>query len=128
MVKFEDLSPEDKEELLKQARQLIDEENMAKNAVAMYKMKRKNYTDSCLDEIYQTFNVGGRYLQRDKNAIKTRFVSMVNFLFKANILGKEHAVDNYVITNSFEWERYTASCDIVKEAMIKMYQFGKTTE
>lgn len=137
MVNFSDLTPEDQENLLKQARQLVDEENIAKNAIAAFKMKKKEYTEDCLDEIYQAFNIvpgngnkyNGRYMQQQhKNAVRTRYISMVNFLFKANVLGKDHATDNHVIINSFEWDRYIAVCDIVKEAMIKSYEFGKHTE
>ena len=46
MVNFEDLTPEDQERLLKQVREKIDEENIAKNAAAMYAIKKKELVNN----------------------------------------------------------------------------------
>ena len=119
MVKFEDLSPEDQGRLLEQARQMLDEENIQKDAITAYKIKRKEFVENCLEDIYRTFHV--RY-DTDKNAIKQRFISMTNYLFKIKMQGKQYSSVNYIISNSTEWNTFVAINNAVKDMMIQCYK------
>lgn len=119
MVNFEDLSPEDQERLLKQARQMVDEEQIKKDAVNAYKVKRKDFIEQCLNEIYTVYHV--RY-DTDKNAIKQRFISMTNYLFKLKVNGKQYNATNYIITKASEWEMFVKINTAVKDMMISCYK------
>jgi len=119
MVKFEDLSPEDQERLLEQARQMVDEEQIKKDAVNAYKVKRKDFVEQCLDEIYTAYHM--RY-ETEKNAVKQRFVSMTNYLFKLKVNGKQYNSTNYTITNASEWNMFVKVNTAVKDMMISCYK------
>ena len=120
MVNFNDLSPEDQERILKQAREILDEENIKKDAITAYKIKRKDFVNKCLDEIYSHYNV--RY-ETEKTAIKTRFSSIANYLFKANTIGigkqqYSSSIPNVIITNAEEWNKFVKINIAVKELFL----------
>ena len=71
MINFKDLSLEDQEKLLEQARQIVDEENLRNNALAMYGMKKKELLSSNLNDIYKCFNLKSA---TEQAAAKTRYV------------------------------------------------------
>lgn len=121
MVKFEDLSPEDQERLLEQARQMVDEEQIKKDAVNAYKVKRKDFVEQCLNEIYTAYHM--RY-DSEKNAVKQRFISMTNYIFKLKVNGKQYNSTNYTITNASEWDMFVKINTAVKDMMISCYKEG----
>lgn len=117
MINFEDLKPEDQERLLNQARLMIDEENIKKNAIAAYKTKRKDFVDNCLKEIYKHYNI-----QRgpEEHAIKQRFISLTNYFFKINVAGKYHTSSSAppIIKTAEEWDKFVKINNAVKEIFI----------
>ena len=121
MIKFEDLSPEDQERLLQQARLIIDEENIQKDAINTYKMKRKELTEQHLKDLYKAFNIK---LDCDKGAIRQRFISMVNYLFRAKVTGKQYTSNptNYIISTQKEWEEFVEISTTIKNTMINCYK------
>lgn len=121
MVKFEDLSPEDQERLLQQARLIIDEENIQKDAINTYKMKRKELTEQHLEELYKAFNIR---LDCDKSGIRQRFTSMVNYLFRVKVTGKQYTSNptNYIISTQKEWEEFVEISTTIKNTMINCYK------
>lgn len=117
MVNFKDLSPEDQERVLEQAKAMLDEESIRKDAITAYKIKRKDFIEQCLNEIYNHYHV--RY-ETEKSAIKSRFSSMANYLFKINITGKQYASSppNVIITNAEEWDKFVKINTAVKELFL----------
>jgi hypothetical protein len=120
MVNFEDLSPEDQEKLLEQARQIIDAENLEKDAIAIYKIKRKEHTEQCLESIYNALHISS---YPDKENIKRRYLSLVNYLFKIKVTGKQYSSSppNVIINNAFEWNRFVAISNDIKDTIIRCY-------
>ena len=135
MINFKDLSPEDQEYLLNQARQIVGEENINKHGTEMLKLKKKEHTDNCIDEICLALDIhpnsktiGATHRKKcsvDKNAVRTRYISMVNYLFKANVLGVNKVGDHYNISNVDELNKYVEICNMVKEVIIKAFRLGK---
>lgn len=129
MINFEDLSVEDQERLLLQAREKIEQENLQRNAADTYKIKKKDLMSNTLEDIYKVMDIhldsdtvrSTRQTEQYRNAIKTRYVSMVHYLFKANVSGKQHVTDNLVITTAFEWDRFVKINGIIKDAVIAAY-------
>lgn len=120
MVKFEDLSKKDQEKLLEQARKMVDEENIMKNAKAMYAIKKKNLTEANLEELYIAFNIKNNY--SEEIIIKQRYTAMSNYLYKANA-GKYTKRDaTCVISTANEWEAYQQIANAVKGLMIDCYK------
>lgn len=122
MVKFEDLSPEDQERLLQQARLIIDEENIQKDAINTYKMKRKELTEQHLEDLYKAFNVK---LDCDKVGIRQRFISMVNYLFRVKVTEKQYISNptNYIISTKKEWEEFVKISIAIKNTMINVINY-----
>jgi hypothetical protein len=115
MVKFEDLSPEDQERILEQAKELVDKENIRKNAVAMYNIKKKELTDDYLNIIY---NHLGLKRVPDQSAAKQRYISMVNYLYKIAIDKKYSGNNVKAMTTEEEWITYHDISNKVKNMMI----------
>lgn len=115
MVKFEDLTPEDQEKILEQARQIVDEENTKKHAVAMYNLKKKELTETYLDELGKNFNIKSG---PDASALKQRYVSTVNFLYKIALGKKYHGSNVKAMSTEKEWITYQDISSKVKNMMI----------
>lgn len=118
MVNFNDLSVEDQERLLEQAKLLIDEENIKKNAVATYKAKRKDLVESCLVDIYKHYNIKTRGVE--EAPIRQRFTSIVNYLFRINVTGKYYSNSSAptLIETSEDWRRFVKITEAVKDLFI----------
>lgn len=119
MVKFKDLSPEDQEMLLQQVRLMVDEEQIQKDAVNAYRAKRKDFVEQCLNEIYTAYHMRN---DSEKYALKQRFISIANYLFKLNINGKQYSSSNYIITNASEWDAFVRINTAVKDMMVSCYK------
>ena len=121
MIKFEDLTPKDQEKLLQQAREIIDEENLKKDAITVYKIKRKELTEKNLQEIYSALKL--KY-ETDKNHFKQRYTAMVNFFFKESAFkdsNKSHRSfpPSVRITNPSEWRKFVIISEEVKNVTIR---------
>ena len=115
-ISLNDLSEEDKAILLEQARLIVEKENIERNAVESYKIKRKILSDNNLQEIYDVFSATS---QKDKEDIERRYKTVVNFLFKVNVSDKRSASSHPTITHTDEWNQYVTISDAVKELFIK---------
>lgn len=117
MINFEDLKPEDQERLLEQAKLIIDEENIRKNAIATYKIKRKELVDGCLKEIMTHYKVKNG---PEEYAIRQRFVSLTNYFYKVNLAGKYHTSSSAapLIKEAKEWDKFVKINNAVKELFI----------
>ena len=117
MINFADLTPEDQDMLLQQARAMIDEENIQKDAITVYKIKRKELTEKCLNEIYKTYNM--RY-DCDQRGVKSRYVSLTNYLLRLSVLGKQNAnsPSNIIISKPAEWDKFVKISEAVKKVFI----------
>lgn len=52
MMKLNDLSPEDRESLMNEMRDIIEKENLDKDATAMYAIKKKELVNNTMKELY----------------------------------------------------------------------------
>lgn len=124
MINFEDLSVEDKERILEQAKQIVEEENLQKNAKAMYSIKKKELVDNYIDVINSVFKI--KKYSPEHRAIETRYKSMINYLYKIKVFGKQHAesINNntQIITCEKEWNLYKEIANTMKDAVINCYK------
>ena len=108
MITLEDLSPEDRERLLQEARDLVDEENLRKNARTMYALKKKELVQSKIDEISNTLRLKhGPEVTR----LKDRFVNIANYLYSLNKV-------NPKICTKHDWEVFESICKNVHECIV----------
>ena len=122
-IKLEDLSAEDRESLLQEAKQLIDEELLRKNAKIMYYEKRKELTDSCINEICSSFKP--KVITYNKVKLKERIVALVNFMYK-NINNKNKNSGSTVnILTTEEWELYKEILLRITATIISTKDIGK---
>ena len=115
MVNFEDLSPEDQERLLSQARELVDEENTKKHAVAMYALKKKDLTEEYVNLLCSKFKLKSG---PEQHSLRQRYVSMVNYLYKLCTDKRYHGNSIKPIATQEEWNIYYDVSNKVKNMMI----------
>ena len=108
MVSLDDLTPEDKERLLQEARKIVDKENIEKNARAMYAMKKKELVDNTLKEITQNLRLTSKV---DYSRLHDRFVSLTNYLYSLNHV-------NQKISTEKDWEIFNDICRKVHECIL----------
>ena len=121
MINFEDLSPEDKARILAQAREEIEKENIAKNATAMYAMKKKELTDNTVQEIIDTLRI-----KKGPEATKCRdrFVHMANYLYALNRPATNRNGSNVAkITTAEDWVLFQNICKNVHECMVHSVKY-----
>lgn len=127
MVNFNDLSQEDQNRLLEQARQIIDDENLNKNAIAMYAIKKKDLLEKNLEELSKIFNISKseyRYAcDKPYNNMKQRYTSMTNYLYR---ISNSSVTTSIIISNADEWKLYQEIAGIVKDMMIRCYNITKS--
>ena len=108
VVSLDDLSPEDKERLLQEARELVDQENIERNARTMYALKKKELVNQNLEEMSKTFKLKhGPEITR----LKDRFVNITNYLYSLNKVNPKICTKN-------DWETFEAICEKVYECMV----------
>jgi len=115
MVSFEDLSPEDQAKVLEEAKQLVDKENIRKHAVAMYGLKKKELTNDYLEIIYKSL---GLKPGPEQSAIRQRYISMVNYLYKIAINGKYRGENVKAMSTEEEWIAYQDVSNKVKTLLV----------
>ena len=126
-IKLEDLSAEDRESLLQEAKHLVDEELLRKNAKIMYYEKRKELIDSCIDEICNSFKpkIITTY---NKTKLKERIAALVNFMYK-NINNKscnnKNSGSTVNILTTEEWELYKEILLRITATIISTKDIGK---
>lgn len=103
MVSLDDLSPEDKERLLQEARELVDQENIERNARAMYVIKKRDLVNDTINEMADIFKLkAGPEVTR----LRDRFISITNYLYSLTLpmpkgRGFLVAAERYRLTSSF---------------------------
>jgi hypothetical protein len=121
MVNFSDLTAEDQQRLLEQARQLVDAENIAKNASAMYAMKKKELTDETVKEIAHTLKLK---VGPQTSKCRDRFVHMTNYLYTLNRPATNRTGSNVAkILTAEDWELYQDICKKVHECMVHSVKY-----
>ena len=108
MVSLDDLTPEDKERLLQEARELVDQENIEKNARIMYALKKKELVENTLQEMANNFKLQHR---PDMTRLHDRFVGITNYLYSLNKVNKK-------ITTAHDWEVFEKKKKKVHECMV----------
>lgn len=117
MISLNDLSSEDKEQLLKQAREAIEQEIVQKNAIAMYNIKKKDYFDSITEEIVKTLNIKD---YKQKKYLEEKMKSLIYILYRQEKYGNRFIPQkNNTISSSVEWESFTRIGNTIKDAIIK---------
>lgn len=116
MVSLDDLSPEDRERLLEEARELVDKENIERNARAMYVIKKRDLVNDTVNEMVNTFKLKAG---PDVTRLRDRFISISNYLYSVNTKQK----GNIKITTKEEWELYVNICKKVHECMVHCVKY-----
>jgi hypothetical protein len=115
-IKLSDLCPKERELLMQQAREEVEKENIEKNAVAMYAMKRKELVDNTMNEIIHTLKIKGG---PDTTRCRDRFVHMTNYLYVLNRPATNNAGSSVTkITTAKDWALFQEICNKVHECMI----------
>lgn len=120
MIKLEDLSPEDKAQLLQQARLIVEQENINKDAITVYRLKRKDLIEKHINEIHEELHMNSF----NKQGLRQRYISIVNYLFKFAVDGEYNSKD-HVIANTDEWYLFEKVNTIVKDTFITCYNLRK---
>lgn len=124
MISLNDLSPEDRESLLNQAREVIEQENIEKNAIAMYTIKKKEYLESIINEVDTELNIKE---WKDKTYIGEKMKSLIYSLFRYDKYGNHYSGQKTnTISCAEEWESFTRIGDTVKAAVIKSVKGDKS--
>lgn len=112
-IKLEDLSPEDFEELMKQAKTKIEEERIYADARTEYKRKKKELLNSSMESIYvlATFNSSTR------KDLYRRFVSIVNFLYRGCVYGFSITGRSEEIQTKDQWQEYERIVNVVTHCL-----------
>lgn len=121
IIKLSDLSPEERESLMRQAREEIEQENIAKDAVAMYAMKKKELTNNTVSELVQTLG-----LKNGPQASKCRdrFVHMTNYLYALNRPATNKNGSNVAkILTAEDWTLFQEICKKVHECMVHSVKY-----
>lgn len=115
-IKLFDLSPEDRELLMQQAREEIEKENITKNAVAMYAMKKRELVDNTVLEMAKTLKLkSGPPVTKCRD----RFVHMTNYLYALNRPATNSCGSNVTkITTAEDWSLFERICKSVHACMI----------
>lgn len=119
MINFADLTPEDQERILAQARQMVDDENIKKDAKTVYNMKKKDLLEDNVNIICNEFH----YKHNPEIKLtRQHYVSMVNYLYKVH---KRVKGSIPAIIDNESWVIYQKIADDVKNMMIDAYNFGR---
>ena len=123
MVSLDDLSPEDRESLLNQAREVVEQENIEKNAIAMYAIKKKEYLESIINEVNTELNVK----EWNKTYVSEKMKSLIYSLFRYSKYSNRYiSQKNNIISCAEEWESFTRIGNTIKDAVIKSIKSDKS--
>ena len=122
MVSLDDLSPEDRESLLNQAREVVEQENIEKNAIAMYAIKKKEYLESIINEVNTELNVK----EWNKTYVSEKMKSLIYSLFRYSKYSNRYINQkNNIISCAEEWESFTRIGNTIKDAVIQSIKGDK---
>lgn len=117
MVSLAELSPEDREHLLSQAREIIEQENIEKNAIAMYTIKKKEYFETLINEIAKELNIKK---EKEKTYLISKLKTIIYTLYRYNkYKDKREFNENNTISCAEEWNDFVYIGNTIKEAIIK---------
>ena len=117
MVSLSELSPEDREHLLSQAREIIEQENIEKNAIAMYTIKKKEYFETLINEIAKELNIKK---EKEKTYLISKIKALIYTLYRYNkYKDKREFNENNTISCAEEWNDFVYIGNTIKEAVIK---------
>ena len=123
MVSLDDLSPEDRESLLNQAREVVEQENIEKNAIAMYAIKKKEYLENIINEVNTELNVK----EWNKTYVSEKMKSLIYSLFRYSKYSNRYTNQkNNIISCVEEWESFTRIGNTIKDAVIKSIKGDKS--
>ena len=123
MVSLDDLSPEDRETLLNQAREVVEQENIEKNAIAMYAIKKKEYLESIINEVNTELNVK----EWNKTYVSEKMKSLIYSLFRYSKYSNRYiSQKNNIISCAEEWESFTRIGNTIKDAVIQSIKGDKS--
>ena len=118
MVRLRDLSAIDRETLLREARQQIEQENIEKDAVVMYNLKKKELVTNTLKELERL--LGFKY-GADQKRLKDHIISLANYLYKVRRNYKNMSAGVSII-NEEEWNNYVLVLNNIKTMIIMSYK------
>lgn len=117
MVSLAELSPEEREHLLSQAREIIEQENIEKNAIAMYTIKKKEYFETLINEIAKELNIKK---EKEKTYLISKIKALIYTLYRYNkYKDKREFNENNTISCAEEWNDFVYIGNTIKEAVIK---------
>ena len=117
MVSLAELSPEEREHLLSQAREIIEQENIEKNAIAMYTIKKKEYFETLINEIAKELNIKK---EKEKTYLISKIKTLIYTLYRYNkYKDKREFNENNTISCAEEWNDFVYIGNTIKEAVIK---------
>ena len=124
MVSLAELSPEEREHLLSQARDLIEQENIEKNAIVMYRIKKKEYFENLMNEIANELNIKK---ENEKTYLISKIKTLVYTLYRYDkYKGKREFNENNTISCAKEWESFIRIGNTIKDAVIKSVKGDKS--
>lgn len=119
MIKLQDLSVTDREALLQQAREQIEQENLEKNATIMYSLKKKDLLANTLKELEDL--LGFKYNIEQKK-LKDHVVSIANYLYKVKRNTRKNNNKNAVIISESDWRQYVLVLNNIRVMIIASYK------
>lgn len=121
MVSFKDLTPEEQQSILAEAREMVEQENIQKNARAVFAQKKKELTEKNLDEIYKEFHI---LATSHKKAMQQKYVGITNMLYRMNRMGLRgiDATGINQITTQSEWFDYEQIANATKDYIISCHK------
>lgn len=124
MVSLAELNPEEREHLLSQARELIEQENIKKNAIAMYTIKKKEYFENLMNEIADELNIKR---ENEKTYLISKIKTVIYTLYRYDkYKDKREFNENNTISCAKEWESFTRIGNTIKDAVIKSVKGDKS--
>lgn len=114
VIHLEDLSPEDLAKLMDEARRKVEEENIAKDAAAIYGIKKKELVEQTVQEIGKAI---GLKHGPEITKLRANFVTMSNYMLMLCINRKGNS--NTKIHTDKEWTIFKNICKSIKESTIK---------
>lgn len=118
-MKLNELSEQDREDLMTEMRELIDKENMERDARSMYAIKKKELVDKSLQEITMVFGLRNN---QDIGRAKDRFVHMTNYLYGLNKWTPKNQTGLTKIETQEDWSLFEGICVKVRECMLGCFK------
>lgn len=115
VLSLRDLSTEDRESLLREARELVEKENLERDAKVMYSIKKRQLITDTVEEISRALHLKH---EPERRKLRDRLVLMISFIYKSCVQRNLSSSTNISITNEGEWENYVRITDNVKIMMI----------